>query len=348
MNRIVRLMRFPAVVVVLQQAAFSEASQVQNYNEIQIIESFDLLRKVVDKIDCGVSYYIAGRLNDKEVFTNIPFKINVINVNSSLYETEIKFNYIDKYHFKISYLKDKKPITLNGTFGDYVINSDLKLEVLNLKPIAAVTSNYYIKIHNLNQMVNNIQKNLLNIDVPDKTNVLQITLKDPNPQRGVAFMDTLINMYVRNVVDHEIKVNTRTIEFVNKLLNDELGIMDTISLSMQKYEANKNILDLDKEEDEEFSQYSILDANRTTLEAQVSALNDLEKYIIEDKDPQFFPPSVYINSDDDFLKSATDELYNMQISKIDELAKGTKESMVLSDMDVKIDSIKQEILRLYK
>ncbi len=36
--------------------------QVENYNEIQVLESFDLLRKVVDKLDMGVSYYISGQI----------------------------------------------------------------------------------------------------------------------------------------------------------------------------------------------------------------------------------------------------------------------------------------------
>jgi hypothetical protein len=113
---------------------------------------------------------------------------------------------------------------------------------------------------------------------------------------------------------------------------------------MENYEVKKNILDLGKEEDEYFDQYGTLDANRTTLEAQINSLNDLEKYIIEDKDPQFLPPSVYVNSDDDFLKSATDELYSSQISRIDEEEKGTKENVTLTSMDNKIDSLKQKIL----
>ncbi len=168
--------------------------------------------------------------------------------------------------------------------------------------------------------------------------------KTPIRQRGVAFLDTLIDMYIRQVVDHEMQVNIKTIEICDKLVDAEIGEIDTISLNMQNYEEKKNILDIDREEDEYFSQYTTLDANRTTLQAQVSSLNDMEKYIIEDKDPQFLPPSVYINSDDDFLKSATDELYTDQINRIDEQEKGTKENITLASLDNKIDSLKQKIL----
>ncbi|HTA28069.1 MAG TPA: Wzz/FepE/Etk N-terminal domain-containing protein, partial [Bacteroidia bacterium] len=324
------------------------SSQVQNYNEIQVLESFDLLRRVVDKMDIGVSYYIEGRLNDVEVFSGVPFKVNVLYINPALNETKIKIRFIDKYHYKIIYTKDKKEITQNGTFGDYLVNTDMKLQITNVRPNALVQEllnvNYYVHVHDLNGMVNNIQKNLLDIEVPEKTNVLQITLKDYNSRRGVAFLDTLIGLYVKNVVDHEIRVNDRTLDIVNKLLNNESEVLDTISLSIENYEVKKNILDLGKEEDEYFTQYGSLDANRTTLEAQVNSLNDLEKYIIEDKDPQFLPPSVYINSDDDFLKSATDELYSSQINRIDEQEKGTRQNITLTSLDNKIDSLKQKIL----
>lgn len=322
--------------------------QVENYNEIQVLESFDLLRKVVDKLDMGVSYYISGRLSNKEMFSGVPFKFNVLFINKNFYETNIKFKFIDKYHYKITYKKNKKDFSQTGTFGDYLVNPDMKIQVINTHPNGSVTDivniDYYVEVHNLDDMVYNIQQYLLDIEVPDKTNVLQITLKDPNSPRGVAFLDTLIDMYIRQVVDHEMQVNIKTIEICDKLVDAEIGEIDTISLNMQNYEEKKNILDIDREEDEYFSQYTTLDANRSTLQAQVSSLNDMEKYIIEDKDPQFLPPSVYVNSDDDFLKSATDELYTDQINRIDEQEKGTKENINLASLDNKIDSLKQKIL----
>ena len=91
-------------------------TQVENYNEIQVIQSFDLLRSVVDKLDIAVSYYIEGRLNDKEMFSGVPFKINVFYLNSAYYESNIKVKFIDKYHYKLTYANSKKDTTLIGTF----------------------------------------------------------------------------------------------------------------------------------------------------------------------------------------------------------------------------------------
>jgi hypothetical protein len=40
---------------------------------------------------------------------------------------------------------------------------------------------------------------------------------------------------------------------------------------------------------------------KLNLNLKIEAINDLEKYIIEDKDPEFLPPNVYLVDDDDFM-----------------------------------------------
>jgi hypothetical protein len=39
---------------------------------------------------------------------------------------------------------------------------------------------------------------------------------------------------------------------------------------------------------------AIYDGKKVNFKFKIDAINDLEKYIIEDKDPEFLPPSVYL------------------------------------------------------
>jgi len=60
---------------------------------------------------------------------------------------------------------------------------------------------------------------------------------------------------------------------------------------MQNYKEKKSIINLDWQQTDFLGKISTYDGQKSLLQLQVNALNDLEKYIIEDKDPQFLPPA---------------------------------------------------------
>ncbi|MBK6835985.1 MAG: hypothetical protein IPG89_17655 [Bacteroidetes bacterium] len=57
---------------------------VDNTNETKIIQSYDLLSKVIDKIKdkIQVSYFIVGKVRTTEYFTGMPFTVKVNSIKS--------------------------------------------------------------------------------------------------------------------------------------------------------------------------------------------------------------------------------------------------------------------------
>jgi tyrosine-protein kinase Etk/Wzc len=47
---------------------------VDNYNEIRVLQSYDLIKRVVDKLNINVSYFIEGRLRKTELYSSVPFR----------------------------------------------------------------------------------------------------------------------------------------------------------------------------------------------------------------------------------------------------------------------------------
>src|SRR6202007_3290066 len=98
------------------------------------------------------------------------------------------------------------------------------------------------------------------------------------------------------------------------------GIMDTIEMELEQYKEKKNIIiSVDKDEDNYITQYNQSISDKTQIGEKLSALNDLEQYVIEGKDPEFLPPSVYLSSTDAFLTSTTTELYATQLKIMEAL-----------------------------
>lgn len=328
---------------------YGYATFINNTNEINIIESYDLLKKVVDRLDIGVSYYISGRLRTTEVYKGVPFKVKVYYINRAFYEELIDFKIVDLQHYVISYDYNGKKLTQNGIFGNDLISSHMKInislsEAINSSYINELKNvDYQFAIHSPGSLVYQYQS-ALSVSNPTYSNILDISLTDIIPQRAISFLDTLDNIYIENTLNTELEINKNTLFYIDKQLNEVQDMLNNMEDTLEIYKQKKNILDLDKEEDQYFNQYSALYQQKSTLQLQVGALNDLEKYIIEAKDPTFLPPSVYVNIDDAFLKKSTEELYSLQIEKNSALNTSTPQSAIVKNVDESIDSLKSNLL----
>ena len=76
-------------------------------NQKRVVGSYDMVQKVLKKLDLSCSYFIVGRLNTKEFFKELPFKVKVNVLNQNLYEKNIDFRIIDNNRYSLNYSLDE-------------------------------------------------------------------------------------------------------------------------------------------------------------------------------------------------------------------------------------------------
>jgi tyrosine-protein kinase Etk/Wzc len=323
-------------------------SYIDNSNEMRVMKSYDLIKRAVDKIKLDVSYYIVGRLRTTEEFENIPFIVFVNAINPALFENKIKFRVVDLRSFELTYEKDGKEVTKQFKFDKEAIESDFNLLVKNTGVHPGSVNglknvNYLIQIHNKDGLVYKFQS-AMRVENPDYTNILQVTLEDVLPQRAAIFLDTLSRIYIDNTLKSRIEINDNTLYYIDKQMEEVSGILSSIEDTMQNYKESKAILSFDREESEYFAKLSQYKGENTGLMLQLDALNSLEKYIIERKDPELLPPSVYINTGDGFLHQNISQLYNLQMERNFSLASTKETNFVISVIDQKIEALRKNLL----
>jgi tyrosine-protein kinase Etk/Wzc len=322
---------------------------VDNANETRVIQSYDLIKKVIDKLNINVSYYIEGRLRKTEVYSSVPFKITPYYINPIFYEKEVSFTILDKYHYRIGYLKGDHQYTQDGNFGDDFINSDMKLHVSSTMDLDQTALDdvklveYQFKVHNTATLVGSFRSSMA-VSSPDYTNIMVISLRDLIPNRAVAFLDTLDNVYLENSILTQIQRNINTINYIDKEMQFVSGIIDTFDIQIENYKEKKNILDFDKEGSDYYARYTAAAADKEKLNSQISSLNDLEQYIIEGKDPEFMPPSLYLEGGDQYIQQQTNKLYATQIKVMEALNTNTEQSQNITDAKKEIKRITDQIL----
>ena len=309
------------------------------------------MKETVEKLKgkLQVSYYLVGRVRTTEQFSGTPFNVIVKNIKPALIESTISFKIIDFQHYEMKYLLNGTESKNSGKFNEDFINEDFSINVKRESQFVRNTAaglslvNYQIVIHDLNNLVYNFQQNLKVVN-PDYTNVLVLTLDDILPERAILVLDTLSKIYIGKSTQSRFEINDRTISFIDKQLEEVSSSLKEVEDTMQNFKKQKGILDLDWEKNDFFTKLASFDGQKSKLKLKIDAINDLEKYIIEDKDPEFLPPNVFLVDDDRFLTSSVTELYNLQIQLSTQLGYSKEVNPNVIEIRQKTKKLKQNIL----
>jgi capsular exopolysaccharide synthesis family protein len=339
---------------VLSDAGFysSGGGYVDNVNEQRILKSYDLASQVVDKVigKLQVSYYIVGKVRRTEQFNGVPIVVSVNSINADFYEKVIDLKILDYDTYEITYNKGRSQEIKKGFFGkelisdEYVItinrNENLSQNnVDNLKDIF-----YQFIIHSKDFLIGNIQGNLV-LENPDYTNILKVGLNDILPERAVMILDTMNKVYAENRLKSKFELNDRTVEYIDKQLNEISFSLKSIEDTMQNYKQKKDIIDLSWEQNNFLAKITSFDDERVRLTQQLKSLDDLQNYIVEEKEPQFLPPSVMVYEKSGFMATAVNALYDKQI-ELNKLYGTSKEANpYIIDLKENIKKSKRDLLQ---
>ncbi|MFL5753817.1 MAG: GumC family protein [Bacteroidia bacterium] len=343
--------------VYYQQNVISEVGRgnsyqtyIDNSTQMKVIQSYDLVKSAVDKLKSKlqISYYIVGRVRTTEQFSGMPFDVNVKYLNPRLYLKRINFRILDWNNYEISYKAGDAEIVKTGKFNEDNIDLDFNIQItrsiLNRSMVKDQQSmQFQFEIKPIESLIATFQ-NSLTVENPDYTNILRVTFRDILPERAKLFLDTLSAIYIKNTLSSRYELNERTLEFIDKQMVQVSSELKDIEDTMQDYKSERHILDLDKEQQDYFSKLSTYDAQKSQLNLQIQALDDLEKYIIEDRDPQFLPPSVYLNRNDEFLVKEASQLYQLQILHNQKSNVATEKNFNIIEIENTIKKTKQNLL----
>lgn len=335
--------------IITDGGGFNYKGYVDNTNETRVIKSYDLIKEAINRLDLGVSYFVVGRVKTEEMFESPPFSLEVFSMNPILYEQMMRFRVLNMNEFEVTYRKGSLDITKKGRFDKEFIDTDFRFLFKNRGKITKETislikeTEYKVQIHNKDNLIRKFQSGL-SVTNPEFTNILQVTVEDFVPARAVLFLDTLSKVYIENSIKTRYDINANTIKYIERQMDEVTLVLNGIEDTMQDFKESRAILDINREQEDYFNKLSNFDGQKSGLVLQLQTLDDLEAYIIEDKDPTFLPPSIYVLANDGFLSKSTTELYSMQLSKIQALSNSKEGNFVIGDLDRRIERLKGNML----
>ncbi|MFB6258754.1 MAG: GumC family protein, partial [Flavobacteriales bacterium] len=320
-------------------------------NQIRVIKSRDLIEKAVRKMDVEVSYYVIGRFRTQEFYDGMPYEVNIEPRKGWIYGTKIYLDVLDRDRYRINYGKGEKRFSHTFHFGDSVSTKHFDLHVkaggrLRDGDVEKIlNSNYYFVRHRPGRMVS-LYSSRLRVKNLEYTSILQLSVRDPVPDRAVAFLDTLSSVYIDHTLEQRIKVNRNTQRFIKRQLDTVSRILTKIEDTLETYKTRKGILDLGKEKEEYFKRLVEFDEKKRRLKLRLGSYRSLEDYVskLNTKKEKLLPSSFYVAQDDDFLRKAVNELYKLQTNRNELMYQNKEKSPKIRRIENEIDEMKKNLL----
>ncbi|MDE6173082.1 MAG: chromosome partitioning protein ParA, partial [Bacteroides sp.] len=194
-------------------------------NEMGTLQSPDLMREVVSRLNLNMDYHTDGRFHRQTVYgEQLPVKTILVDFpanQAAAFTMQLKDGNVTLFDFK----KDEESIdgsftgTLNDTIsspvGKIVIQPDssYEKEEETLLYVSHVPIQSAVAAYSMNLSVSQND---------EKSNIITLTFKDVSTQRAEDVLNTLIAVYNENWVKDKNQIAVSTSMFIN----DRLGVIE--------------------------------------------------------------------------------------------------------------------------
>lgn len=259
-------------------------SSTNNFdNEVEVLHSRTLLKKVVEVLDLYINYRTRENLRPVELYKDTPVKVwltpeeaEKLPNGAAVLEVVLKpggklsvSTEIDEQEFKQDF--NKLPALLTTPYGTFSFTPGDSAIVEKEQEITVTVA--------APRIMANGYANALSVEPTSKTTTIaQITLQNTSPQRGVDFINKLIEIYNRDANDDKNEVASKTAEFIDeriKIINGELG---TTEKELETFKRDAGLTDLKSDAQLALSENSEYEKKRAENSTQLRLVQFLSEY----------------------------------------------------------------------
>jgi capsular exopolysaccharide synthesis family protein len=242
-----------------QQRTFSSSVLVEGFgttpemrgfeNQSFIIRSNRLVRRAVDRLDFGVSYYIKGRLKDTEIYKTQPFEIRFDSAHVQLLQVPLNFSFLADGTIQFS-VKAENGGTLHqfssGTnsgssgpvivdrridWGEKVEHSAFSFSIHPSPGRHMPNSGQYYAMFNSHANITGQFRSLLSVSAyREGSSIMFISLTGHQPHKMVRFLNVFSEEIILNNLERKNDMANRSIEFIQRQL---MQVSDTLKVTQQ-------------------------------------------------------------------------------------------------------------------
>lgn len=282
------------------------SSSTQSFdNELQILRSRTLLKKVVTSLDLYVNYTIPGSFRPTEIYKQSPVKVWITPEEAD----QMKSAKVD-LHFQQNQLHE---VTVTHSSGEWSKSID-RLPTVFSTPIGVFTFSEADTLTTQNTEVPDLiqatitsptevaatyNSRLLVSGTNKNTTIAQLIVTDSQVDRGIDFLNRLVQLYNEEGNNDKNEVAAKTAEFIDErinIINHELG---TTESELASFKQHAGVVDITADATQAAGEQASYERAYAENEVQISLVEHLKNHILNEASQyEVLPANIGLNNND--------------------------------------------------
>lgn len=309
-------------------------------NEIEVLRSRSLIRKVVDDLHLSVRYFELGTYRKKDIYGQSPVRFVQV-VPSSYVSEKPQFIDIEVTDDQRYVLKDDESGT-DVAFGAVVTNrlGKWKLERVGN---SAVFLGKTIRIMVTDaEQVTDAYLNALDAELANKkSTVVELSIKEKVPERGKDILNGVIKSYITAATEDIDNTRRSTLDFIDARLASLTNELSFAEESVESFKSSNGLMDVSTESKFFLDRIRDNDVKLNEVNVQLEIVNGIEKYIDSNKATGNAPATAGIA--DAGLVALINQLITLELQKDQLLGTTPAKSPVFETINRQIATTKHSI-----
>lgn len=213
---------------------------------IEQIHSKVFLKRIVEKLDIGVSYFSEGTFKNSELYLASPFLVTInlkkgnlegqpiyVEVNEALTGGIIKYGGLTK--------KFKMNTWLNNSDFDLNIFLNTKLDKASIKSTLISNKAFYFVVRNIETVASELQSKLELKIINEMAKTILIKVKDINQLKVTDIANAISEEFLTYDVERKSESSRNILDFIDKQLGLVYNDLKNTESDLKKFKQEKNI-----------------------------------------------------------------------------------------------------------
>jgi len=282
------------------------------YDEMERIRSRDLIYNVLKQLNLQTRYAYQDLLRDRELYgTELPVVVETIVLKPAAYTLRMSVTPVDADNFVLT----EKAARTTYRYGKLIRRPEF-IMIVRRGPAPALEGKpvliSFVDLYKRAQAYSSA--GLVVMPVIKDANTVSLTMLDEIPERGVAFLNTLLLQYNNENVNSKNRTAVQTINFINTKLKALSATLSGAERDIEDYKVKNRITEL-----REDAQINLQNSGQSTqqwsaINMQLNLVNSLYGYLTTGKDKFELVPTT-MGLKDPTLQNLTDKYNNLQIER---------------------------------
>ncbi|GAB3912874.1 tyrosine-protein kinase [Larkinella knui] len=288
-------------------------------NEIEILKSNSLMKKVVDSLGLNVRFFRSTPFGKREIYEEAPIRLVLSDPTPNLYRADLEISIISPTTVRLNDWVYPANQVINTPFG--------RLKIFIKQPVVYSNEPILVQVMTDPQAIRYYLSKLTVEPSSSTSSVLVLTIEDAVPAKGEAILNQMIVNYNSAATVDKNRVVASTLSFIQARLKLVSGELAALEKSIENYKSVNRITGMGSSAQALLSNLQSNDAQLNQVAIQLSSLGDVEKYIRSKKDNRAALPAT-LKFNDPTLTSLLGKLTDLEVQR-NLLARNSSESSPL-------------------